>query len=94
MVLIKNFLGLLKRFFGLVHASNNLPEWQAVKPTLHPDRLFKNVWRTTKTSHLPFYLFSVNKKLTFTLDCWWKKSIQSPEVSQSNYAKDLVYALT
>ena len=27
-------------------------------------KLFKNVWRTTKTSHLPFYLFSVNKKLT------------------------------
>ena len=43
-------------------------------------KLFKKVWRTTKTSHLPFYLFSVNKKLTFASDSWWKKSIQSAEV--------------
>ena len=31
MLLIKNFLGLFT--LGQVHTSNNLPEWQAVKPT-------------------------------------------------------------
>ena len=41
MLLIEKFFVLLEMTFGLVHASHNLPEWQAVKLTfLHPDGSF------------------------------------------------------
>ena len=33
MLLTKKFFGLVKKTLGLVHTSNNLPEWQAIKLT-------------------------------------------------------------
>ena len=51
-------------------------------------KLFKKVWRTTKTSHLPFYLFSVNKKLTFASHSWWKKCTLPQMIPNRKWSRD------
>ena len=40
-LLVKKFLGLVEMMSGLVNASFSLPEWQAVKFSLHPDFILK-----------------------------------------------------
>ena len=43
MLLMKKFFGLVKKTLRLVHTSNNLPEWQAIKLTFFAPCLIKEL---------------------------------------------------
>ena len=42
-LLVKTFLGLVEKMFGLVNVSFSLSEWKAVKRTLHPARVMDSL---------------------------------------------------
>ena len=64
-LLVKKFLGLVEMTSGLVNASFNLPEWQAVKMIFFAPRFCKASWLFLKGSISFSFWYLVGVKMNF-----------------------------